>query len=107
MGYWHWMNPINTAPQFVRRVALLVAVGAVPLGAGLVCKAVHNEVSGTAIFYTGWKRDKGEPVTREAAPEKFRRATNLFWATGTLCLGVSALGWMFFRKLDDCLAEPF
>lgn len=86
---------------------MLVTICSALLGGVLIYKATHNEITGSATYYTGRKSDKGEPVTRENSPDKFRRATNVYWATGSLCLLVSALGFMFFRRLDDCVAEPF
>lgn len=106
MRYWHFLNAFNTSPRFVRRVALLVTIGAAVLGGVLIYKAASNEIAGAATYYNGRKSDRGEAVTRESSPAKFRSATNAFWVAGSLCLVASAIGCLFFRKLDDNVADP-
>ena len=92
----------NNSPRRVRRIALVVGIGAFIAFAVLGYKAVSNEITGTAL-YQRYQRASRELVTRESAPEKFRWATNFLWATSGFCLLVSAGGFLFFRKLDENL----
>ncbi len=98
----------DTSPAYVRRFALLVAAVAVVVGGVIVYRAAHNEFTGTATYHrpTGFKSWTAEAVTRESAPAKFRSATNSLWVLSVACLSVSAIGFTFFRKLDDCVDGP-
>jgi hypothetical protein len=98
----------DTSPGYVRRAALLTSIGALILAGLLAYHAGSNEISGTAVYHHGLGRgSKGERVTRGDSPEKFRTATNLLWGWSVLSLTVGVGGFLFFRKLDDTVAEPF
>ncbi len=107
MNYWGYLNPLHTSPRFVRRFALLFTACAALLGGALAYKAANNEITGTATYHTGWKRDKGEFVTKEGSREKFRHATNNIWAMSGFSFFAGTVALVFYRKLDDCLADPF
>jgi len=83
---------------------LLWAIGTLICGGLLVYYAARNEINGTAIYhkYTGGRGATSEAVTRETSPAKFRHATNLLWVVALFSLGVAAIGFTFYRKLDDC-----
>jgi len=86
--------------------ALFAAVGALILSGVLAYKAAYNEVSGTATYHRGFGRQgRSEQVTREAAPDKFREATNFLWAGSILSVLGAVIGFRFSRKLDDCSTD--
>ena len=100
--------PFDASPRRVRRIALLVAIGALILAGNRVYQAASSEVTGTAIYHIGLGRmHRGERVTRDKSPEKFRVATNLNWGWSVFFVLVSVGSFVFYRKLDDTLAEPF
>jgi hypothetical protein len=65
--------------------------------------AASNEITGAATYHRDFmaKGDKGELVSRESAPAKFRAATNAWWGGGALCLGVTVISFTIYRKLDE------
>ena len=97
----------DASPRNVRRVALLVAIGALILAGNAFFSAVRSEITGTATYHVGIGRQhRGEQVTRNESPKKFHVATNEYWGWGAICLTVSIGSFLFCRKLDDTLAEP-
>lgn len=86
--------------------AFFVAIGALLLSGLLGYQAIRNEVTGTATYHQSFGRSgRSEEVTREAAPAKFREATNFLWAGCILGAVGGAIGFHFYRKLDDCADE--
>jgi len=83
--------------------ALFAAIGATICCGVLIYFAASNEITGTATYHRGFlaKGDKGEAVTREASPAKFRAATNWLWGGSALCFGVAVGGFALYRKLDE------
>ena len=103
-GMWHF----DTSPNYVRALALLVAIVGALVGGMVAYHAARNEITGKAIYHR--PRSKGsnpEPVTREDSPAKFRQATNSLWLISGFPLVVAAIGLIFFRKLDDCANSYF
>lgn len=80
---------------------LLWSITAILCAGMLVYHATHNEVTGTATYRRFGKHDTAELITRESSPEKFRVATNLLWGAGIICLGVAAITFTFYRKLEE------
>jgi hypothetical protein len=100
--------PFDASPGNVRRVALFVCIGALVFGGNAIYSAVRNEITGTATYRVGIGRShRGERVTRDQSPKKFRVATNENWGWGAFFCLVSVGSFLFYRKLDDTLAEPF
>ena len=100
--------PFDVSPRSVRRVALFVCVGALILAGYQFYHAISSEISGTATYHIGIGRThRGERVTRDDSPKKFRVATNLNWGWSVFFVLVSVGSFVFYRKLDDTLAEPF
>jgi hypothetical protein len=100
--------PFEASPTRVRRIVLLVAIGALILAGNRIYTAGSSEISGTAIYQVGIGRStRAERVTRNESPKKFRVATNLNWGWGAFFCMVSVGSFLFYRKLDDTLAEPF
>ena len=98
--------PFDASPKTIRRTAVLVAIASLMVSVFLAYRGLGNELSGKAFYNTG-ARGRGEIVTREEAPAKFRQATNLLWASSIFSLTVSVISIMFYRKIDDNLTEPF
>jgi hypothetical protein len=82
---------------------LIAAIGTVICSGILAWHAASNEWTGQAIYQDGLGRRgaRSEPVTRDASPVKFRQATNLLWGASGFCLGVSIIGFTFYRKVDE------
>ncbi len=100
--------PFDASPTRVRRIALFVSIGALILAGNRLYTAASSEITGTATYSIGIGRgQRGEHVTREQSPRKFRVATNLNWGWGAMALAASVGSFLFYRKLDDILAEPF
>jgi hypothetical protein len=100
--------PFDASPTRVRRLVLLVSIGALILAGNAIYSAASSEITGTATYHIGiGPGHRSERVTREKSPEKFRVATNLNWGWGAVFLMVSVGSFLFYRKLDDTLAEPF
>ena len=100
--------PFDASPRRVRRLALFVSIGALILVGLLAEQAASNEITGTAICHHGMGRGStAERVTLSESPAKFRLATNLLWGWSAFSLMVSIGSFLFYRKLDDTLAEPF
>ena len=100
--------PFDASPTNVRRVALFVAIGALIVAGNRVYRAVSSEISGTAFYVIGFGRTaKSELVTRDQSPRKYRVATNEYWGWGAFFLMVSVGSFVFYRRLDDTVAEPF
>jgi len=100
--------PFDATPTRVRRIALLVAIGALILAGNAIYCAVSSEITGTATYHVGIGRlHRGERVIREQSPRKFRVATNESWGWGGFFCLVSVGSFLFYRRLDDTLAEPF
>ena len=71
-------------------------------------RAVSNELTGKAVYGTGIGRtSRHEHVTRESSPAKFRQATNFIWVSSGFSLVVSIGAFLFFRKIDARVADPF
>src|SRR6267142_1825310 len=98
--------PFDASPKTIRRTAVLVAIASLMVSLFLAYRGLGNELSGKAFYSTG-ARGRGEIVTREEAPAKFRQATNLLWASSIFSLTMSVISIIFYRKIDDNLAEPF
>ncbi len=98
----------DSSPTHVRRVALAVVLGGL-----LVCglnayRAASNEVTGKAVYSIGTRRTgRSEHVTRESSPDKFRQATNFIWVSSVFWLMVSIGAFLFYRKIDDDVSDPF
>ncbi len=100
--------PFDASPRHVRRVALVVSIGALILAGNRIYSAASSEVTGIAIELRGAGRIRSaERVTREESPKRFRVATNINWGWGAFFLMVSVGSFLFYRRLDDTLAEPF
>ena len=100
--------PFDASPTRVRRIVLLVAIGALILAGNAIYSAASSEITGTATYHVGIGRQhRGERVTRNESPKKFRIATNLNWGWGAFFCLVSVGSFLFYRNLDDTLAEPF
>jgi hypothetical protein len=83
------------------RKALFVAVAAIIYSGALAYHAAIHEITGTATYYHNIlsKGDRGEPVSRETSPAKFRKATNLLWGGSGLFLGITVLSLAYYRRL--------
>jgi hypothetical protein len=94
-----------TLSQTAARKALFVGIGTMIYTGFLAYNAASNEFTGTANYYYLRGMDKfslwSEAVTRDASPAKFRSATNELWELSGLCLGVSLISFILYRKLDD------
>ncbi len=100
--------PFDASPTRVRRIALAVSIGALILAGAAIYSALSSEITGIATYHVGFGRShRSERVTREQSPEKFRIAKNLNWGWGAFFSMVSVGSFLFYRKLDDTLAEPF
>jgi len=68
-------------------------------------QAVSNEITGQAIYDqpTGAKSSVAMHISRESDPAMFRKVTNFRWGMSLICLGVVAVSFTLFRKLDNCV----
>jgi hypothetical protein len=84
--------------------AIFVAITALICSGVFAYHAASNEITGKATYQP---RIRGSfvTVTRHDSPSRFREITNIRWATSALCLGVSVISFIFYRKLDDCSAD--
>jgi len=66
-------------------------------------KAASSEVTGKATYHNGHGRWflGTEEVTREGSPTKFRQAINETWAASLFLALISAICFMFYRKLES------
>lgn len=88
--------PDSSAKLLVGTSAAVICSGA------LAYFAVSSEITGEATYYrTQGRRFIAEPVTRSAAPSRFRRANNFKWGLSLLCAGAATATFMSCRKLDD------
>ena len=97
------MRFVDMSPGQVRRFALLGGIAGLVLFFVVGYFAVRNEATDNA----GIRYHRGEKVTREESPDKFRSATNLLWTWSGFWLIVSVAGFVFYRRLDDCVEEHF
>ena len=98
----------DASPRNVRRAALVLGIGAIVFSGVAAYRAISYEVAGRAIYRSGLGRTSSrEPVTRGESPSKFREATNIMWATSGFPLVVGAVGFAFYRKIDDCSDDYF
>ena|ERR1700761_1703634 len=89
--------------QSPARKALIITLAAIVYGGIIGYNAASNERTGTARYHHNYfsKSDRGEPVTREASPVKFRTATNALWVTSSVCLCVAVVSFVCYGKLRD------
>ena len=88
--------------------ALLTAITAIIWSGFLAYQAAGNEITGNAIYRHGIGRGSWtEPVTRKDSPAKFREATNLKWGLSSICIMISIVAFMFYRKTNESDAESF
>jgi len=85
------------------RKALIAAIGAMIFSGFFAYYAASNEISDTASYHRDFlaKGDRVEAVTRDAAPVKFRKATNYLWAGSGFCLGIAIISFTFHCKLEE------
>ena len=96
-----WRGKFPRTPKAVRRTAGIVALLLGLYGGYGIYTAVSWEITGKG-FYTP-RHYKGEVVTREGSPLKFRQATNRVWTWSTVCLVVATINFTFYRKLNECV----
>lgn len=85
------------------RKALAVALAAAIYGGIFSYHAASNEIAGTATYHRNFfqKGERGEKVTRDASPVKFRKATNTLWGGAVACLCITFVSFVFYRNLRD------
>jgi len=93
----YWLGMMLCSEWSTR--ALLTAIAAIVWGGYLAWQATSYEITGKAVYWHLVGRVmRGEPVTREDSPAKFRIATNTKWALSIVCSGVSIYMFMIYRK---------
>lgn len=85
------------------RKSLAIAVAATIYGGIFVYHAASNELSGTATYHRNFfqKGDRGEKVTRDTSPVKFRTATSTLWGGAAACLCITCVSFLSYRSLRD------
>jgi hypothetical protein len=81
--------------------ASFLAVGTLICFRVFAYRAASNEITGRASYQPGF-RGAIITVTRTNSPSLFRQVTNWNWAVSGFCLIVSAGGFVYARKADDC-----
>jgi hypothetical protein len=96
------MDEVESALRGFRRFMLVVCFGAAIIAVATGYHAAKDEMTGVATYYksTG-KGSRGETVTREGAPAKFRDAINTLGTTSMIGLVVSVASFAVYWKLDE------
>ena len=93
---------VMLAPLPRRGKPFLKAIGALICFLVFAYLATSNEITGRASYQPGF-RGAIITVTRTNSPSLFRQVTNWHWAASGFCLMVSAGGFVYARKADDCV----
>ncbi len=99
LGFGIFVLAIALSPPAV--AALLLVIGALLFSGVLAYHAASNEFTGKAVYYSMGRGTRGEPVTRESSPDKFRRATNVLWAMSGFGFMAAAACFTFHRKVNE------
>jgi hypothetical protein len=83
--------------------ALIVSAGAAIVAACFAWHAGSNEFTGNATYYELATRNKirGERVTHQTSPIKFRAATNGLWAASAVSVTIAIVSFLFYRKPNE------
>jgi|GEM_PF-4614759 len=92
---------VMCAPTLAAKVFFL-AVGALVCSGTFAYSAASSEITGRAADLPGM-RGKVVTVTRVDSPSKFREVTNVRWGASGFFLIVGGMGFLYSRKLDDCV----
>jgi hypothetical protein len=90
-------------PRRLSTRLLGVTIAAIIYSGAFAYFAASSEISGKAVYYHQLfsRGPRGEPVTRESSPVKFREATDYKWAASVVCLGIGAVAFLSRRKSDN------
>jgi hypothetical protein len=95
--------------EFMKKLALLFAIGGIILCVIFGYLAMAGEITGKTFFYdehlnsgsTPRNRDGFVSVLRDKSPVEFRRGNNFFWAVSGFSIIAAGIGIYFFRDIDD------
>jgi len=76
---------------------LVVTIAAVIYSGTFAYFAASSETSGKTVYYHNL-RGRGEPVTRESSPVKFRESVDYKWVASAACLGIGTVAFFSRRK---------
>jgi hypothetical protein len=90
-------------PRRLSTRLLGVTIAAVIYSCAFAYFAASSEITGKAVYYHQLfsRGPRGEPVTRESSPVKFREATDYKWAASVACLGIGTAAFLSRRKSDN------
>ena len=100
-GFTIFIAAVIFAPSASTRF-LFTSIAALACSGALAYSAVRSEITGKTVEYHSYGRVLvAHLITRQDSPEKFRQCTNWRWALSIGFLGVSAITFRYYRRLDS------